>query len=49
MSITVTRDRFPLSEVFTISRGSRTEAQVLTATVTRDGISGRGEGVPDAR
>ena len=49
MSITVTRDRFPLAEVFTISRGSRTEAQVLTATVTRDGISGRGECVPYAR
>ncbi|MEO1539886.1 MAG: N-acetyl-D-Glu racemase DgcA [Pseudomonadota bacterium] len=49
MSITVTRDRFPLAEVFTISRGSRSEAQVLTATVTRDGISGRGECVPYAR
>ncbi len=47
--LTVTRDTFRLAEVFTISRGSRTEAQVLTVTVTRDGIAGRGECVPYAR
>ena len=45
----VTRDRFRLAQVFTISRGSRTEAQVLTATVTREGVTGRGECVPYAR
>ncbi|MDG3041209.1 N-acetyl-D-Glu racemase DgcA [Roseicyclus marinus] len=45
----VTRDRFRLAQVFTISRGSRTEAQVLTVTVTRDGVTGRGECVPYAR
>ena len=28
--ISVTRDTFRLAEVFTIARGSRTEAQVLT-------------------
>lgn len=49
MTLTLSRDRFPLAEVFTISRGSKTGAEVLTATVTRDGVSGRGECVPYAR
>ena len=30
MQIDVTRDVFKLAQVFTIARGSRTEAQVLT-------------------
>ncbi|WP_224816795.1 N-acetyl-D-Glu racemase DgcA [Hasllibacter sp. MH4015] len=47
--LTVTRDSFPLAEVFTISRGSRSEAQVLTVTVEEDGVTGRGECVPYAR
>ena len=47
--LNVTQDRFPLAEVFTISRGSRTEAQVLTVRVTRAGVTGRGECVPYAR
>lgn len=45
----ITRDSFRLAEVFTISRGSRTEAQVLTVTVAQDGHIGRGECVPYAR
>lgn len=49
MSIALTRDTFRLAEVFTISRGSRTEAKVLTARVTRDGVTGWGECVPYAR
>jgi L-alanine-DL-glutamate epimerase-like enolase superfamily enzyme len=49
MRIAVTRDTFPLAEVFTISRGSRTEAHVLTATVEQEGVHGRGECVPYAR
>lgn len=49
MSITVTKDVFQLAEMFTISRGSRTEAQVLTARVDRDGVVGQGECVPYAR
>ncbi|TDK42388.1 N-acetyl-D-Glu racemase DgcA [Antarcticimicrobium luteum] len=49
MSIEVTRDVFKLAQVFTISRGSRTEAKVLTAHVTRDGVTGWGECVPYAR
>jgi L-alanine-DL-glutamate epimerase-like enolase superfamily enzyme len=47
--ITVTPESFRLAEVFTISRGSRTEARVLTVTVAREGVTGRGECVPYAR
>ncbi|CUH78215.1 N-acetyl-D-Glu racemase DgcA [Tropicibacter naphthalenivorans] len=47
--IEVTRDTFRLAEVFTISRGSRTKAQVLTVRLTRDGVTGWGECVPYAR
>lgn len=47
--IDVRPDTFRLAEVFTIARGSRTEAQVLTVTITRDEVTGRGECVPYAR
>jgi len=47
--ITVTPESFRLEQAFTISRGSRTEARVLTVAVTRDGVTGRGECVPYAR
>lgn len=47
--IDVARDVFRLAQVFTISRGSRTEAKVLTVRVTRDGVTGWGECVPYAR
>ena len=49
MTLTLTHDAFPLAEVFTIARGSKTEARVLTVTVARDGATGRGECVPYAR
>ena len=49
MQIKVSRDVFRLAEVFTISRGSRTAAEVLTVTVTDGAMSGRGECVPYAR
>ncbi|SHL26610.1 L-alanine-DL-glutamate epimerase [Roseovarius marisflavi] len=49
MQIDVTRDLFKLAQVFTISRGSRTEAQVLTVRITDGGVTGRGECVPYAR
>ncbi len=45
----VTQDVFRLAEVFTISRGSRTEAKVLTVRVERGGHVGWGECVPYAR
>ncbi|GGX43321.1 dipeptide epimerase [Tateyamaria omphalii] len=49
MRIDVTQDVFRLAQAFTISRGSRTEAHVLTAKIT-DGVhTGVGECVPYAR
>ncbi|WP_371055380.1 N-acetyl-D-Glu racemase DgcA [Rhodosalinus sp. K401] len=49
MAIETSRDVFPLAQAFTISRGSRTEARVLTARVTRADATGWGECVPYAR
>ena len=49
MDITVTRDVFRLAQVFTISRGSRTEARVLTVRVSDGTHAGMGECVPYAR
>ena len=47
--IEVTRDVFRLAQVFTISRGSRTEAQVLTVALSDGDARGWGECVPYAR
>ena len=49
MLIDVTADTFKLAQVFTISRGSRTEAKVLTVRITDGGVTGWGECVPYAR
>ncbi|WP_112320412.1 N-acetyl-D-Glu racemase DgcA [Oceanibium sediminis] len=49
MTITVHRDSLALREAFTISRGSRTAAEVLRVTITRDGVTGQGECVPYKR
>ncbi|NDW45450.1 N-acetyl-D-Glu racemase DgcA [Ruegeria sp. PrR005] len=49
MQIEVTRDVFRLAQVFTISRGSRTEAKVLTVRVSDGAHQGWGECVPYAR
>jgi L-alanine-DL-glutamate epimerase-like enolase superfamily enzyme len=49
MDISVTRDVFRLAQVFTISRGSRTQAEVLTVRVSDGGVIGWGECVPYAR
>ena len=49
MKVTVTKDVFPLAQVFTIARGSRTEAVVLRVEIEEDGYTGRGECVPYAR
>src|SRR5919112_563662 len=48
-SLSVSIDRFPIAGKFTISRGSRTEAVVVTATIREDGAVGRGECVPYPR
>ena len=49
MRLSVRQDGFPLAEVFTIARGSRTSAEVLTVTADDGGFRGRGECVPYAR
>lgn len=49
MQIDVTRNVFKLAQVFTISRGSRTEAKVLTVKLSSGGHVGWGECVPYAR
>ncbi len=48
-SLTVARETFPIAGAFTIARGSRTEAHVVTATITQGAHIGRGECVPYAR
>ncbi|MCG2588849.1 N-acetyl-D-Glu racemase DgcA [Rhodohalobacter sulfatireducens] len=42
-------ESFPLAEVFTIARGSKTEANVVLVEISRNGITGRGESVPYSR
>ena len=49
MEFSVSRDDFKLAQVFTISRGSRTEANVLTVRVRDGAHEGIGECVPYAR
>ena len=49
MQIEVSRDVFQLAQMFTISRGSRTEAKVLTVRVSDGTHQGWGECVPYAR
>jgi len=49
MQIEVTHDVFKLAQVFTISRGSRTQADVLTVTIRDELHAGVGECVPYAR
>ena len=49
MKITVTPESFKLAQVFTISRGSRTEAKVLTVRLQDGENNGWGECVPYAR
>ncbi len=49
MQLEISRDVFRLAQVFTISRGSRTEARVLTVRVSDGEHQGWGECVPYAR
>lgn len=49
LSLTVAIERFPIAGAFTISRGSRTEAVVVTATVSDGRHVGRAECVPYPR
>ena len=47
--LTVAVERYPVAGRFAISRGSRTEIVVVTATIAEGGAHGRGECVPYAR
>ena len=49
LQISVEHQKFQLAEVFTIARGSRTHADVLTVTLDRNKKKGRGECVPYSR
>ena len=40
MRITVQPETFQLAQVFTISRGSRSQAEVLTVRIDKDGVIG---------
>ncbi|MED6308514.1 MAG: N-acetyl-D-Glu racemase DgcA, partial [Pseudomonadota bacterium] len=42
-------ETLPLREVFTISRGSRTETPVVVCEIEQDGVRGWGEGQPNPR
>jgi L-alanine-DL-glutamate epimerase-like enolase superfamily enzyme len=42
-------ESFPLAQTFTISRGSKTTAEVFVVELSRDGHTGRGESVPYPR
>ena len=42
-------DSFPLTQPFRISRGVKTQAEVVTVALEQGGVVGRGEGVPYAR
>jgi L-alanine-DL-glutamate epimerase-like enolase superfamily enzyme len=48
-SLRVTIERWPIAGTFTISRGSKTEAQVVVAEVSEGLYRGRGECVPYGR
>jgi L-alanine-DL-glutamate epimerase-like enolase superfamily enzyme len=47
--LAVSRETWPIRGTFTISRGSKTAAEVVVATITEDGLAGRGECVPSPR
>lgn len=49
ITLTATVEHFPIAGAFTISRGSKTTASVVTCRVTDGELSGWGECVPYAR
>ena len=48
-TLSARHERFALARPFRISRGVKTAADVVTVTLSEDGIDGRGEGVPYPR
>ncbi len=49
IDLTVRHECFPLAGRFTISRGSRTQSDVVLAELTQGGVTGRGECLPYPR
>ncbi len=49
LTVSATIEKFPTAGNWTISRGTVTEVEVVTATATMDGVAGRGECRPYAR
>jgi L-alanine-DL-glutamate epimerase-like enolase superfamily enzyme len=47
--LSVRRESWPLARVFAISRGAKTEAEVVVAEIEEGGVRGRGEAVPYGR
>jgi len=45
-TLTAAVERFPVRGRFVIARGAKTHVDVVVATVTADGVTGRGEGTP---
>jgi L-Ala-D/L-Glu epimerase len=49
VTLTVRSERWPIAGAFTISRGSKTEAEVVVAELTDGAVAGRGECTPYPR
>src|SRR5690554_1416747 len=49
LTVAVKAESYPLAETFTIARGSKTHAEVVTVYLTWNGRTGRGECVPYSR
>lgn len=49
VTLNVCEERWPIAGAFVISRGSRTEARVVTVALTDGPVRGRGEAVPVSR
>ncbi|MCY4541502.1 MAG: dipeptide epimerase [Rhodobacteraceae bacterium] len=49
MKLSIKFRTYPLKQPFSISRGTRSKAEVIEVRITRNGVTGRGECVPYAR
>ena len=47
--LTIAHESWPIAGSFTIARGTKTSAEVVTVTLEQDGATGRGECVPYPR
>ena len=48
-TLAAAQERWPLAQAFVISRGAKTEAEVVVAELVQDGVRGRGECTPYPR